>query len=392
MRRVCASLGVLLTALVFMQLSIERVDADDTSDVPDTFHLDASGASTMNTARATNMGEVAGEADEAPIETTADNVSEEEPLSERFVIDNGFVILDGRFLSPPYVMECRGAEVLINGNSVVLEANTRRRGRRDETDPERDTKRICSVCLFARRLQNNALILGFDGRVAWIGAGKAIQVLDILLNELAESERLQRLCELEIRNLDNSRCTRIIQTFRPSDELIERFSACTEDLDEDPDSGAAPPLYSAFAAADRRDRAIQCATLIGMALVVLAAGLLLSHRPVNLPWKNRNESPQWDRFMLRCTMLIVLLSVFDLSCTLILNSVFGFHEVNPLARALTNSPWLLSVFKVTATGVGVGILWYLRKYVGAQVASWWLCLVLTMVTVRWLAVQSVFLA
>lgn len=37
---------------------------------------------------------------------------------------------------------------------------------------------------------------------------------------------------------------------------------------------------------------------------------------------------------------------------------------------------------------GAGILWFRRDYVGAQKASWWLCLGLTIVSIRWLTVPT----
>ena len=76
--------------------------------------------------------------------------------------------------------------------------------------------------------------------------------------------------------------------------------------------------------------------------------------------------------------------------TLLTDPHGGFTELNPIAGLFVKTPLALSGFKLVATGVAVGILWYRRIYVGAQKAAWWLCLVLTLVTIRWVTIQSLF--
>jgi len=72
------------------------------------------------------------------------------------------------------------------------------------------------------------------------------------------------------------------------------------------------------------------------------------------------------------------------------NSQNGFANPRVARPGRRSFPAALAAFKVSATCLGTGLLWRLKHYHGAQVASWWLCMILTLVTVRWVTVQSLF--
>jgi len=72
------------------------------------------------------------------------------------------------------------------------------------------------------------------------------------------------------------------------------------------------------------------------------------------------------------------------------NSQNGFANPRVARPGRRSFPAALAAFKVSATCLGTGLLWRLKNYHGAQVASWWLCMILTLVTVRWVTVQSLF--
>ena len=95
--------------------------------------------------------------------------------------------------------------------------------------------------------------------------------------------------------------------------------------------------------------------------------------------------------VIRNVVLVAVLSFFDLGCTLLAQGSIGFVEINPLGSELLDSPALLAGFKLTSLLVGCAILLALRRYRGAQVASWWLCLVCTILTFRWATYGTLFL-
>ncbi len=65
-------------------------------------------------------------------------------------------------------------------------------------------------------------------------------------------------------------------------------------------------------------------------------------------------------------------------------------ELNPMGREFIQDPALLGVFKFVMTGIGVGLLFVLKQHRIAQTAAWWACMILTLLTMRWLTFNSMF--
>jgi hypothetical protein len=68
------------------------------------------------------------------------------------------------------------------------------------------------------------------------------------------------------------------------------------------------------------------------------------------------------------------------------------HELNPIGSHLVENPRHLAGFKLGITLPSLALIWLLRKYKRAQVAAWWICLVLTFVTLRWLMLSPLFVS
>lgn len=64
------------------------------------------------------------------------------------------------------------------------------------------------------------------------------------------------------------------------------------------------------------------------------------------------------------------------------------REINPIGGRLIDRPEQLILFKAVMTTLAIGLLFRLRRYRRAQLAAWWSCLVLTLLTVRWLTFNS----
>ena len=132
-------------------------------------------------------------------------------------------------------------------------------------------------------------------------------------------------------------------------------------------------------------------SVVGMLLIALSAGTLLGHPPKNSgSWSRIVRSPRTLSAVRRCLILIVAYSLFDLIATLLALRTGHVEEINTFGVGLILAPAALAAFKVSATCLGAGLLWTLKNYHGAQVASWWLCMIMTLVTVRWVTVQSLF--
>jgi hypothetical protein len=129
-------------------------------------------------------------------------------------------------------------------------------------------------------------------------------------------------------------------------------------------------------------------TVFGMVLVVIAFGNLLSNEaPLDI---QSSESPVMERRVKIFLMLIAAFSVLDLIWTQLASRANALTELNPIGSQLIHNPIGLLAFK-TLVAVGViGILFVLRGHRVAQRGAWWACLICTLVTVRWLTVNSMF--
>ena len=129
-----------------------------------------------------------------------------------------------------------------------------------------------------------------------------------------------------------------------------------------------------------------------MGATVFALGTLLSYRPVEkMPWSQVNVSKDATQLVLRSILLLIGLAVLDLVCTTISSRAASFWELNPLGAIALSSPLLLGTFKIGATLMSGSILFALRRYHGAQVASWWLALFCTVLAIRWVTFNSMFM-
>jgi hypothetical protein len=98
------------------------------------------------------------------------------------------------------------------------------------------------------------------------------------------------------------------------------------------------------------------------------------------------------QLVLPSILLLIGLAVLDLVCTTISARTAGFWELNPLGAVALASPLVLGSFKIGTTVMSGSILFALRRYHGAQVASWWLALFCTVLAIRWVTFNSMFLA
>jgi hypothetical protein len=133
-------------------------------------------------------------------------------------------------------------------------------------------------------------------------------------------------------------------------------------------------------------------TLLAMGLVVVAFGNLLNlHPKQGARWREVDQNGDGVGMVQRNVTLLILMGLFDLACTVAAQQAGGFLELNPLGTQMAADPLTLAAFKITTLVLSCGILLTLRRYRGAQAASWWMCLVVTVVALRWLTYNSMFL-
>jgi len=82
--------------------------------------------------------------------------------------------------------------------------------------------------------------------------------------------------------------------------------------------------------------------------------------------------------------------VIDLVWTVLAHQAGSMRELNPIGSQLFSNPVNLIIFKTAATSLAIALLFRLRQIPLARQASWWCCLVLTLLTARWLTFHSMF--
>ena len=125
-----------------------------------------------------------------------------------------------------------------------------------------------------------------------------------------------------------------------------------------------------------------------MVLVVVAFGHLINNKPQLDP----SLSPvEIKRIIVKSLIIIAMLSMIDLTWTLMAHTSGMMREMNPVGVSLIKNPIQLILFKIGVVSLSIGLLYGQHHRPKAQAATWWSCLTLTLLTARWLTFQSMFL-
>ena len=296
-------------------------------------------------------------------------------------IEQGTAIIRGHRLESPLVVSRTDNCVFINGEAVAVAVG----------GMAIDSRNI--MARIERELFNNRYVMTFGTNiVAVVDDEGCVQ----LLGELARASSLHRKIELILNaelegvgNVTTAEWRIALEDFEPDQSFAEQYLEYENEMAQiDVISGE--ESQSGLKVHDST-QTMYGLSVVGMLLIALSAGTLLGHPPKNSgSWSRIVRSPRTLSAMRRCLVLIAAYSLFDLVATLLALKTGHVEETNPFGVGLILAPAALAAFKISATCLGAGLLWKLKNYHGAQVASWWLCMVLTLVTVRWVTVQSLF--
>lgn len=138
------------------------------------------------------------------------------------------------------------------------------------------------------------------------------------------------------------------------------------------------------------DTAAYPLSVFGMLIAVMSLGHLLRSVPDSSESSQSTSSERLRRATTIAVCLIAGLSMLDLTWTILAAQAGTIRELNPLGAQLIHDPAALSAFKIVATSVGCALLYHLRSHRRAADATWWMCLVMTVVTFRWVMFNSMF--
>jgi hypothetical protein len=125
-------------------------------------------------------------------------------------------------------------------------------------------------------------------------------------------------------------------------------------------------------------------TCVGFVLNVWALGTLIRCRPpLGRDDPVHHPSGLWERYVIRLVQVMVVLSLFDLVCTVFHHDLSIFRELNPLAVPLLTYMPTLVVFKLSMT-IGAAIVFLVARSCRlAQVGCWWVVVAYTTLILRW---------
>lgn len=134
-------------------------------------------------------------------------------------------------------------------------------------------------------------------------------------------------------------------------------------------------------------------TVVAMMIAVISFGhLITSPPPRHKKWVQIDSTPDAMRTVTESLVLVCLLSFIDLAWTTVQSQEFHFQEMNPLGHQILLSANSLVPFKIVSVLTCITLLFFLRKYYGAQLASWWICMICTLIAFRWIVLDSAMLA
>lgn len=312
----------------------------------------------------------------------------------------GFLIVDGEEVPLPCRIVIEGDQLKINDHVVTSHlgsggAGDQKRGKgkdgKNKNRPPAPYARFAAISLGQTIVQS----LGGGHLVVAL----ADQPLLTLSDSKAQCDMLQVLTKSDpVRITPASLSQRLppgadpatfdawIKSFNPSAEFRERAREKV-DLFERTEAQA----MSEVAATRRLNTFSYPLSVLGMVMTTLGIGHLLTHRPpVDVKPFETDASPLALRVLSYSLVLVVIYSAIDLVWTILAYQAGEMLELNPIGSQLIDEPLKLIAFKGGATGLAVGLLFCLRKYRKAQLAAWWICLVCTLLTARWLTMSHMF--
>lgn len=327
-------------------------------------------------------------------------------------ISTGFVFIEGELIPAPYevVLSEDQQEVLVNGlplPSAIPQGATGGSGDRSTRAPRegddrysasgrsrRGPRREIWATRIRRHLEFNETIVAFEDHPLWIlDESQTFRLLSRLLKPPPTDEEVSQVAATLGGPLSVEKWSLWLSSFEPDKEFRRQAVPFVDRL-----ANAESANQAAVDAVRRFDAVAYPLTLVGMIMSVIAFGHLLMSLPNNDAMRRAaaavDAGSGISGEVVRATMISVVLvaglSSLDLTWTILASQAGQMRELNPIASHFINDPMALIAFKSTATLLGCGLLYLLRNHSRAQLASWWMCLVCTMLTFRWLMFNSMF--
>lgn len=304
---------------------------------------------------------------------------------EKVEISTGFVFINGLYACPPYRIASVENDVSINGIALAAQSVTQpmRSAHHSGRKVGSPTQPLAGQVI--HHLEQDALLIVFEPDTAvLVPYYQAAAILNALSSDDSSNDKVNALTQGEGAALLREQWASLVDGFEPSQELQDRIAALGETLAKQQEFGEEAAWYLSGV--------FPIMTILGFALAVLALGTLLSCRPpVFFSKFSERRQRMYCRQVVTLVGLIVLLNLYDLTCTLFAKGIGGFWEMNPFAGYMLDVPPLVICFKLCLT-IGPAILLIVaRRRKLAQMASWWGGVLYTVLILRWITYNAMFM-
>ena len=318
------------------------------------------------------------------------------------VVNHGFLFIDGQAIVAPFEVNSQGNRLSINNTTVDVtrfssqssQRNTRngiRRGKHKRRPSARPTEKVTNA---ARPIEDQLLNMGVgdvlilhpESEPLFLDRSReGMELLTSLVAKYENESFTPKIPDNFTSQLERDACWKILSEYEPTAQFVSKANVslqAMQGIQQTIDDSIQSNLWS--------EKLVFPVTLFAMVMVVMAFGHLLSNSPNSFFMETAEQQTAMRAVMIKSLLFIAAMSLIDLVLTMSASANGTMRELNPLGKGLIHDPALLVVFKFTVTAASLGLLYRLHQYPIAQRAIWWCCLVLTLLTARWLTFQSMF--
>ncbi|MEO2018210.1 MAG: hypothetical protein ABGZ53_27980 [Fuerstiella sp.] len=306
----------------------------------------------------------------------------------KLVVADGYVFVDGIYVAAPYELRQQDSQVFINNRAFELNAfaDAENEGRRRYGNLDNGGRRAFRTAIEC--LESGGVIVLFSGApVEMFYENNSYDLLNVLVNDDARTAFLAGEQKWLPARVEHESWKTWISGFDCPPHVRDQAAQMLQEIEQ-----AMTENKAQISAVRMLEASAYPLTVVGMLLVVLSVGHLLSFHPTSDSEGKAESSPQTLKAVRKSLMLVAALSALDLIWSILVSQTGSMKELNPLGSALIQDPQSLIVLKVVATSVAVGILLTLQRHRIAQQGSWWGCLICTLLMVRWLTFNSMFVS
>jgi hypothetical protein len=298
----------------------------------------------------------------------------------------GYLFVDGEYLTPPYEISLEDERLLVNGREMKCVPPQRSYGGRGYGGL-REPSRRWSVGELYGYLHNNNVVMSFANQPFLVlDTNSAYDLFKSLTAMEQRSLRQVSVMEKLPDEFERQVWDDWISRFVPPDNLKVRAVAFVASFD-----ATQREALANIRARRLMETLAYPLSVAGMVMSVLAIGHLLGGRPhAGKSAFGLDPSPEMIKALNWSLLFAAVFSSIDLILTILGANADQIRELNPIGNLWIEDPRHLAGFKVGVTFSCLALLWLLRKYKRAQIAAWWVCLVLTLVTCRWVLMTSLF--